>query len=143
MYSILIDQEGYIDNPHSISASSNESVKLWGAVVCRRGSKVRILSFLDKDSECRRVNVCGVPRGVYLAFGANGGQERSLYLVSQVTETIISLRPVDVAEVPGAYDMEPMAPTNNYILAARQSLLELQMEDLRNDVADLRSGYRF
>jgi hypothetical protein len=139
MYLALIDDGGYIDNPHSSSGSPGAGKKLWGAIVCRRGRKARILSFLDRDDACRKVNVGGVPRGVYLAFGANREQEWSLYLITEVTDRSISLRPVDVTDVPRARDMEQMASTHNYILAANKTLLELQIEALREEIGDLRS----
>ena len=68
-----------------------------------------------------------------------GRARRSLYLITEVTDHSISLRPVEVADVPVAYDIESMAPANNHILVAKQALLELQIEALRDEIADLKS----
>jgi len=141
MHSLSIDGDGYIDNPHAVNNPSLVGKKLWGAIVCRAGKKTQILSFLPRDDPGRKIEIRGILPGVYLEFGAVGEKKRSLYVVNEVTDKVISLRSVDVSTVPKVYDVESITPTKIHILEAQQTLIELQMDALRSGLADITREY--
>lgn len=142
MHPIPIDEAGYIDNPHVIKGPELECEKPWGALVFRRGKKIMIASFLPKENNGKKISVSGIPRGVYLAFGSTGekGKTRSLFVVDQVTKNEILLRSVVDTDVPSIYDIDSIAPTRIYILEAKLAMMEVQIDNFRREMLDVKSA---
>jgi hypothetical protein len=99
-----IDDDGFIQNPLGNNVPELISKKSWCGVVYRRGKKIQIASFLPSEEAGERINVIGISKGVYLAFGLIGSKERLIYLVNEVTRSDILLRPIEVSSVPRIYD---------------------------------------
>ncbi|WP_312904567.1 hypothetical protein [Stutzerimonas nitrititolerans] len=142
MYIIPIDEAGFIDNPHVSESPEHGCKRPWGALVFRRGKKVIFAAFLPREKDGIRIDVKGIMRGAYLAFGSTGekGKTRSLYVVEQVTETELSLRPIEDAAVPTIYDFESIRPSKLYLLEAKQAMIEVQIENLRSELSELKRG---
>lgn len=140
MYIIPIDEAGFIDNPHVSKSPELGCKRPWGALVFRRGKKVMIAAFLPREKDGIRIDVRGITRGAYLAFGSTGekGKTRSLYVVEQVTETELHLRPIEDAAVPTIYDFESTSPSKLYLLEAKQAMVEMQIENLRSELSELK-----
>jgi len=140
MYTIPIDEAGYIDNPCFIDKPEPCLQKGWGALIYRRGKKIEIASFLPRDRQGKKIEARGLPKGVYLKFCSTtvGGEFCSLYVVSQETESEISLLSVVGAEVPTIYDIDTIAPTKLHILEAKLEMLEAQMDDLRISISNMK-----
>ncbi len=140
MYTIPIDEAGYIDNPCVIGKPEPCLQKAWGALVYRRGKKIEIASFLPRDRQGKKIEARGLPRGVYLKFcsATVGGKFCYLYVVDQVTESEISLLSVVSAAVPTIYDIDTIAPTKLHVLEAKLKMLEAQMEDLRISISNVK-----
>jgi len=141
MRKILIDENGFIENPFASNMPGLMNKRSWGGIVYRRGKQIQIASFLPSEESGRRINVLGVSKGVYLAFGLVGCKERLTYLVDQVTSSYFLLRPVEVSSIPGIYDIELTMPTRIYILEARQALLIDQMNSLQIDMAKFKEAF--
>ncbi|WP_145928398.1 hypothetical protein [Pseudomonas sp. TCU-HL1] len=142
MHAIHIDETGYINNPCLINKPELSCQKAWGALVFRRGKKIKIASFLPRENNGKKIGISGIPRGVYLEFCAKteNGKTRSLYVVDQVTESEISLLPVVDAAVPSIYDVDSMTPTRTYILEAKLTMMEAQLDDLRRSILDMKGA---
>jgi len=140
MYTIPIDEAGYIDNPCFIDKPEPCLQKAWGALVYRRGKKIEIASFLPRDRQGKKIEARGLSQGVYLKFcsATVGGKFCSLYVVDQVTESEISLLSVVGAAVPTIYDIDTIAPTKLHILEAKLEMLEAQMDDLRISISNVK-----
>lgn len=140
MYTISIDETGHIDNPCLVDRPGMVFQKAWGALVFRSGRKIKIASFLPRESQGEKFRVRDMPRGVYLKFCSTTerGETCSLYVADQVTENEISLRSIADTDVPSTYDIDSMAPTKAYILEAKLAMLEAQMDDLRASISDLK-----
>ncbi|WP_280043264.1 hypothetical protein [Pseudomonas sp. Hg5Tf] len=141
MRKILIDENGFIENPFASNMSGFMNKRSWGGIVYRRGKQIQIASFFPSEKSGRRINVLGVSKGMYLAFGLAGGKERLTYLVAQVTSSDFLLRPVEVSSVPNIYDIELTMPLRIYILEARQAMLIDQMNSLQIDMAKFKEAF--
>lgn len=142
MFKIPIDEKGYIDNPCLIDKPKVVFQKAWCALVFRSGRKIKIASFLPRERHGAKINVSGIPRGVYFKFFLATGKEEtySLYMVDQVTEIEISLLPVADTAIPSFYEIDSIAPTKAHLLEAKLAILEDQMDDLRRSIADLKKA---
>lgn len=143
MYTISIDEAGYIDNPCFINnPEPTKCQKAWGAVVFRRGKKIKRASFLPKKNHGEQIRVSGIPSGIYLEFCSitDKGKTHCLYVVDQSTEREITLLPVADAAVPNIYDIESMSPISTYIFEAKLAMMEAQMDDLRRLILDLKGA---
>lgn len=140
MHTISIDETGHIDNPCLVDKQEMIFQKAWGALVFRSGRKIKIASFLPRENHGKKIKVRDIPRGVYLKFCSTTekGETCFLYVVDQVTENDISLRPIVDTAVPSTYEIDSMAPTKAHILEARLAMLEAQMDDLRGSISDLK-----
>ena len=141
MRKILIDDDGFIENPFASKMPGLMNKRSWGGIVYRRGNKIQIASFFPSEESGRRVNVLGVSKGMYLAFGLVGCKERLIYLVGQITMSEFLLRPVEVSSVPSIYDIESTMPLRIYILEARQAMLVDQMNSLQIDMAKFKDAF--
>ena len=140
MRKILIDDDGFIENPFTSDIPGFMNKRSWGGIVYRRGKKIQIASFFPSEESGRRINVLGVSKGMYLAFGLAGCKERLICLVDQVTGSDFLLRPVEVSSVPSIYDIESTMPLRIYILEARQAMLVDQMNSLQIDMAKFKEA---
>lgn len=142
MYTISIDETGHIDNPCLIDKPEVIFQKAWGALVFRSGKKIKIASFLPRESHGKKIKVRGIPRGVYLKFCSTTekGETCSLYVVDQVTESEISLQPIVDTAVPSIYEIDSIAPTKTHILEARLAMMEAQIDDLRRSISDVKGA---
>lgn len=141
MRKILIDDDGFIENPFASNMPGFMSKRSWGGVVYRRGKQIQIASFFPSEESGRRINVLGVSKGMYLAFGLVGCKERLICLVDKVTRSDFLLRPVEVSSVPSIYDIESTMPPRIYILEARQAMLIDQMNSLQIDMAKFKEAF--
>lgn len=141
MHKILIDDDGFIENPFANNMPGFMNKRSWGGVVYRRGKQIQIASFLPSEESGRRINVLGVSKGMYLAFGLVGSKERFIYLVDQVTRSDFLLRPVEVSSVPSIYDIDSTMPLRIYILEARQAMLVDQVNSLQIDMARFKETF--
>lgn len=141
MRKILIDDDGFIENPFASNMPGFMSKRSWGGVVYRRGKQIQIASFFPSEESGRRINVLGVSKGMYLAFGLVGCKERLICLVDKVTRSDFLLRPVEVSSVPSIYDIESTMPPRIYILEARQAMLIDQMNSLQIDMAKSKEAF--
>ncbi|WP_146048227.1 hypothetical protein [Pseudomonas putida] len=140
MRKILIDENGFIENPFASNMTGFMNKRSWGGIAYRRGKQIKIASFFPDEVNGRRISVLGVSRGMYLAFGLVGCKERLIYLVDQVTRGDLLLRPVEVSSVPSIYDIELTMPLRIYILEARQAMLIDQMNSLQIDMAKFKEA---
>jgi hypothetical protein len=140
MRKILIDENGFIENPLASNMPGFMNKRSWGGIVYRRGKKIQIASFFPDEESGRRISVLGVSKGMYLAFGLVGCKERLNYLVDQVTRGDLLLRPVEASSVPSIYDIELTMPLRLYILEARQAMLIDQMNSLQIDMAKFKEA---
>ncbi|HDS1051108.1 MULTISPECIES: hypothetical protein [Pseudomonas] len=140
MRKILINENGFIENPFASNMPGFMNKRSWGGIVYRRGKQIQIASFLPDEEKGRRISVLGVSKGMYLAFGLVGCKERLVYLVDQVTRGDLLLRPVEVSSVPSIYDIELTMPLRIYILEARQAMLIDQMNSLQIDMAKFKEA---
>ncbi|MDZ5738325.1 hypothetical protein [Pseudomonas asiatica] len=140
MRKILINENGFIENPFASNMPGFMNKRSWGGIVYRRGKQTQIASFLPDEERGRRISVLGVSKGMYLAFGLVGCKERLIYLVDQVTGGDLLLRPVEVSSVPSIYDIELTMPLRIYILEARQAMLIDQMNSLQIDMAKFKEA---
>lgn len=140
MRKILINENGFIENPFASNMPGFMNKRSWGGIVYRRGKQTQIASFLPDEESGRRISVLGVSKGMYLAFGLVGCKERLIYLVDQVTRGDLLLRPVEVSSVPNIYDIELTMPLRIYILEARQAMLIDQMNSLQIDMAKFKEA---
>lgn len=140
MYTIPIDEAGYIDNPCFIDKPELRLQKAWGALIYRRGNKIEIASFLPRDRQGKKIEARGLPEGVYLKFCSTTvvGEFCSLYVVDQVTENEISLLSVVGAAVPTIYDIDAIAPTKLHIIEAKLGMLEAQIDDFRISISNVK-----
>jgi len=141
MRKILINENGFIENPFASNMPGFMSKRSWGGIVYRRGKQTQIASFLPDEESGRRISVLGVSKGMYLAFGLVGCKERLIYLVDQVTRGDLQLRPVEVSSVPSIYDIESTMPLRIYILEARQAMLVDQMNSFQIDMAKFKEAF--
>jgi hypothetical protein len=141
MRKVPIDEERCIDNPFASSAHGFSRKTLWGGIAYRSGKKIKIGSFLPGEDGGKRINVSGVFKGLYLAFGLAGCAERLIYLVDNVTEDDIVLQSVEASAVPGIYDISPVMPLKVYLLEARQAMLADQLNSLHKDIAIFREDF--
>ena len=141
MRKILIDDDGFIENPFASSMPGFMNKRSWGGIIYRRGKRIQIASFFSSEESGRRINVLGVSKGMYLAFGLVGCKERLIYLVDQVTKGDFLLRPVEVSSVPSIYDIESTMPLRIYILEARQAMLVDQMNSFQIDMAKFKEAF--
>lgn len=141
MRKILIDDDGFIENPFASSMPGFMNKRSWGGIIYRRGKRIQIASFFPSEESGRRINVLGVSKGMYLAFGLVGCKERLIYLVDQVTRGDFLLRPVEVSSVPSIYDIESTMPLRIYILEARQAMLVDQMNSFQIDMAKFKEAF--
>ncbi|WP_288374248.1 hypothetical protein [uncultured Pseudomonas sp.] len=141
MRKILIDDDGFIENPFASNMPGFMSKRSWGGVVYRRGKQIQIASFFPSEEVGRRINVLGVSKGMYLAFGLVGCKERLICQVDKVTRSDFLLRPVEVSSVPSIYDIESTMPLRMYILEARQAMLIDQMNSLQIDMAKFKEAF--
>lgn len=135
MGKIPIDNEGCIENPFFNRDPELGKKKLWGGIAYRHGKKIKMGSFLPREDDGKRINVLGVSKGLYLAFGLAGCVERLIYVVDDVTGNEILLRSVEASAVPGVYDISSAMPLKIHLLEARQAMLVDQMNSLNNDIA--------
>lgn len=140
MRKILINENGFIENPFASNMPGFMNKRSWGGIVYRRGKQIQIASFLPDEESGRRISVLGVSKGMYLAFGLVGCKERLIYLVDQVTRGDLLLRPVEVSSVPSIYEIELTMPLRIYILEARQAMLIDQMNSLQIDMAKFKEA---
>lgn len=138
MYTALIDDDGYIDNPYAVNASAFSQKKLWGGITYRRGKKIVFPIFLPSVDNGRKIDVSGIATGVYLAFGLANDPGRLIYVVDQVAKNEILLRSVEVPEVPRIYDIELITPSRVYIFEAKLAMLAEQMGDLQGEMMMLK-----
>ena len=141
MRKILIDENGFIENPFASNMPGFMNKRSWGGIVYRRRKQIQIASFFPDEESGRRISVLGVSKGMYLAFGLVGCKERFIYLVDQVTRSDLLLRPVEVSSVPSIYDIELTMPLRIYILEARQAMLIDQMNSLQIDMAKFKEAF--
>ena len=140
MRKILINENGFIENPFASNMPGFMNKRSWGGIVYRRGKQTKIASFLPDEESGRKISVLGVSKGMYLAFGLVGCKERLIYLVDQVTRGDLLLRSVEVSSVPSIYDIELTMPLRIYILEARQAMLIDQMNSLQIDMAKFKEA---
>lgn len=142
MYTISIDETGHIDNPYLIDKPELIPKKAWCALVFRSNKKIKIASFLPRESHGKRIKVRDIPRGVYLKFCSTTekGGICSLYVVNQITESEISLQPIVDTAVPSIYEIDSIAPTQTYILEAKLAMMAAQLDDLRRSISDLKGA---
>ena len=141
MRKILIDDDGFIESPFANNMPGFINKKSWGGIVYRRGEKIQIASFFPSEESGKRINVLGVSKGMYLAFGLVGCKERLIYLVDEVTRSDFLLRPVEVSSVPSMYNIESTILLRIYILEARQAMLVDQMNSLQIDMAKFKEAF--
>ena len=141
MRKIIIDDDGFIENPFASNMPAFMSKRSWGGIVYRRGKQIQIASFFPSEESGRRINVLGVTKGMYLAFGLVGCKERLICLVDKVTKRDFLLRPVEVSSVPSIYDIESTMPLRIYILEARQAMLVDQMNSLQINMAKFKEAF--
>lgn len=141
MRKILIDENGFIENPFASNMPGFMNKRSWGGIAYRRGKQIQIASFFPIEESGRRLNVLGVSKGMYLAFGLVGCKERLICLVGQVTRSDFLLRPVEVSSVPSIYDIESTMPLRIYILEARQAMLVDQMNSFQIDMAKFKDAF--
>lgn len=142
MYTISIDETGHIDNPCLVDKQEMIFQKGWGALVFRSGRKIKIASFLPRENHGKKIKVRDISRGVYLKFCSTTekGETCSLYVVDQVTENEISLRPIVDTAVPCTYEIDSITPTKIHILEAKLAMIEAQLDDLRRSLSDLKGA---
>jgi hypothetical protein len=141
MHKIPIDGDGFIENPFASNAPELINKKSWGGIVYRRGNKIKIASFLSAEGSGKRINIRGVSKGLYLAFGQVGSKERLIYRVEEVAKSDFLLQCVDATSVPSMYDIDSTAPLKIYVLEARQAMLADQMNSLQIDMAIFKEAF--
>ncbi|WP_143490844.1 hypothetical protein [Pseudomonas sp. Bc-h] len=141
MRKVPIDEEGCINNPFASSVPEFSRKTLWGGIAYRRGKKIKMGSFLPGEDGGKRINVSGVVKGLYLAFGLAGCTERLIYLVDNVTEDDVVLQSVEASAVPSIYDISLAMPLKIYLLEARQAMLVDQMSSLNKDIAVFKKSF--
>lgn len=141
MRKILIDEHGFIENPFASDMPGFMNKRSWGGIVYRRGKQIKVASFFPSEKNGRKINVLGVSKGMYLAFGLASCKERLTYLVDRVTRSDFLLRPVEVSSVPSIYDIELTVPLRICILEARQAMLIDQMNSFQIDMAKFKEAF--
>lgn len=141
MRRLPIDEDGCIENPFANSVAEFGRKRLWGGIAYRHGKKIKMGSFLLGEDGGNRINVSGISKGLYLAFGLAGCTERLIYFVEGVTEDNVMLRSVDASAVPTIYDISPAMPLKIYLLEARQAMLFNQMNSLQKDIAIFKENF--
>lgn len=141
MRKVPIDEEGCIENPFASGVPEFGRKRLWGGIAYRHGKKIKMGSFLPGKDGGTRINVSGIFKGLYLAFGLAGCTERLIYFVDSVSDDDILLRSVEASAVPGIYDINSVMPQKIYLLEARQAMLVDQMNSLHRDIAVFKEAF--
>lgn len=133
MLLLSVDCAGCVENPHFLNVDELAYKSGWAALVHRQGASVKITAFLPKNKKGTKIDVSGLQKGLYIAFGATNGSQklRSLYSVEAVSATVISFQYVEDRNVPTIYEIDVEGGCGLYLLKAKQTMLEAQINDIR------------
>lgn len=133
MLLLPVDCAGCVENPHFLNVDELAYKGGWAALVHRQGASVKITAFLPKNKKGTKIDVGGLQKGLYIAFGATNGSQklRSLYSVEAVSATVITFQYVEDRNVPTIYEIDVEGGCGLYLLKAKQTMLEAQINDIR------------